>query len=259
MAETIIQEVLPKGKNVIITGGYGYLGKAITESLAHYGANVFVAARNEQKFSTIFEHHKNVHFIECDISSSESIERAFKEFCDGGNKLDGLINNAFYARGQSPTEMSRADFTFTLDGCLSSVFDCIKHAMPIMSEGGSIINVSSMYGMIAPDFNVYETSPEYLNPPHYGAAKAAIIQLTKYYASFLGERGVRVNAVTPGPFPNTTVQKNDEFISELKKRTLINRFGLPQDLAGIFGFLISNSSSFITGQNFVVDGGWSVR
>ncbi|MFT4848997.1 MAG: NAD(P)-dependent dehydrogenase (short-subunit alcohol dehydrogenase family), partial [Sediminicola sp.] len=132
-------------------------------------------------------------------------------------------------------------------------------SIPYLSNNASIANVSSMYGLVAPDFDAYENCPQFLNPPHYGAAKAGVIQLSKYYASFLGKKGIRVNAVSPGPFPSSEVQKNDNFMKELSKRTLLNRIGLPHELAGVFVFLMSESSRFITGQNFVVDGGWTVR
>lgn len=263
MALTKIKEIQPKGKTVMITGGYGHLGHAITESLAHYGAKVFVAARNKETFDATFQSSVarggDIHFLDCDISSSKSISTAFESLEAKGIKLDGLINNAFYAKGQSPTEMSREDFNYTLDGSLASVFDCIKQSLPYLKSHSSIINVSSMYGMVAPDFEAYKDSPEFLNPPHYGAAKAGVIQLSKYYASLLGEKGIRVNTVTPGPFPSEKVQKSEGFMKVLQKRTLLNRYGLPEDLAGIFTFLMSEASSFITGQNFVIDGGWTVR
>ena len=155
--------------------------------------------------------------------------------------------------------MTREEFTYTLEGSLTSDFDVIKHCIPHLDHGASIINVSSMYGMIAPDFETYDEAQEYLNPPHYGAAKAGVIQLSKYYASLLGKDGIRVNTVTPGPFPNDSVQRNVLFMEALKKRTLFNRIGLPEDVAGIFTFLMSDASAFITGQNFIVDGGWTVR
>lgn len=262
MAKAMIKEIQPKGKTVMITGGYGHLGHAITKSLAHYGAKVFVAARNKETFDAVFKFtpvSSEIHFLECDISSSKSILTAFETLEAKGIKLDGLINNAFYAKGQSPTEMTREDFNYTLDGSLVSVFDCIKQSIPYLNSHASIVNVSSMYGMVAPDFDAYKDSPEYLNPPHYGAAKAGVIQLSKYYASLLGQKGIRVNAVTPGPFPSERVQQSEGFMEELQKRTLLNRYGLPEDLAGIFTFLMSEASSFITGQNFVVDGGWTVR
>ena len=261
MAEVKVQDIRPTHKNIIITGGYGHLGQAISVSLAHYGAIVYVAARNEEKFENAFHEFSqkdSVHFLKMDISNSESIKSSFQWLQDRGIRLDGIINNAFYAKGQSPNEMTKEDFTFTLEGSLTSVFEVIKYALPHLAQGSSIVNVSSMYGMVSPDFKAYKQAPEYLNPPHYGAAKAGVIQLSKYYASFLGEKGIRVNTVTPGPFPSDSVQENKEFLKALEERTLLCRFGKPNDLAGIFCFLMSEASSFITGQNFVVDGGWTV-
>lgn len=254
--------VLPTDKNIIVTGGYGHLGTAISESLAHHGANVYVLARSQEKFNESFSKssfNQKIHFLEGDIASSESLKMAFLWLSEEKGGIDGIINNAFYAQGQSPETMDRSDFNYTLDGTLASVFESIKNSLPYLSNNASIVNVSSMYGMVAPDFDAYENCQQYLNPPHYGAAKAGVIQLSKYYASYLGERGIRVNAVSPGPFPSNQVQKNVDFMKELNKRTLLNRFGLPNDLAGIFVFLMSESSRYITGQNFAVDGGWTVK
>lgn len=264
MAKINVLNILPTNKVVIVTGGYGHLGKAISASLVDHGAVVYVAARNEKKFHDTFvtelsRGESQLHFLECDISNSESLKNAFTEVTEKEGRIDGLINNAFGARGQSPYEMSRDDFNYTLDGSLASVFDAIKLAIPHLGQGGSVINVSSMYGMVAPDFKAYEECPEYLNPPHYGAAKAGVIQLSKYYASLLGPKRIRVNAISPGPFPSDTIQKNAVFMQELNERTLLGRYGLPEDLAGVFTFLMSDAAKFITGQNFAIDGGWTVR
>ena len=85
-----------------------------------------------------------------------------------------------------------------------------------------------------PDFELYKAFPEFLNPPHYGAGKAGIIQLSKYYASYLGPSGITVNTITPGPFPSEEVQQQEGFINELKKRTCLGKIGKPEDLAGAF-------------------------
>ena len=264
MASIKVLNTLPADKVVIVTGGYGHLGRAISASLLDNGAIVYVAARNEKKFKEIFENElhsgdKPLYFLYCDINSSESINACLAKVFDIEGRIDGLINNAFSSRGQSPYEMSRDDFNYTLDGTLASMFDIIKQINPYIIEGGSIVNVSSMYGMVAPDFSVYKDSPEFLNPPHYGAAKAGVIQLSKYYASLLGNRSIRVNSVSPGPFPSKSVQDDTQFIEQLKKRTLLDRYGLPEELAGIFTFLMSDASKYITGQNLIIDGGWTVR
>ena len=264
MAKINVLDIHPTGKVIVVTGGYGHLGNAICASLLKSGAIVYVAARDQEKFKSIFTEElktseERLHFLKCDINSTESISSAFRELMNIEGRLDGLINNAFGSRGQSPYNMSREDFNYTLDGSLGSVFDSIKLAIPHLSEGACIVNVSSMYGIVAPDFNVYQDNPEYLNPPHYGAAKAGVIQLSKYYSSLLGDRGIRVNTVSPGPFPSYQVQKDELFIAQLKKRTLLGLIGLPEELAGIFTFLMSDAAKFITGQNFVIDGGWTVR
>jgi NAD(P)-dependent dehydrogenase (short-subunit alcohol dehydrogenase family) len=248
-------------KVVLVTGGYGHLGKAITESLVYHNAIVYVLGREKAKFDEAFQINSSLNFISCDISDSENIEKSLEEVLSIDGRIDAVINNAFYSRGQSPEEMLNEDFTYCLDGTLSSVFRVIKALIPIYEKQrkGKIINVSSMYGVVAPQFEAYNDFPEYLNPPHYGAAKAGVIQLTKYYASYLGQHNIQVNCVTPGPFPSYTVQENQGFVEELEKRTCLGRIGTPEDLAGAFVFLASDASNFITGQNIVVDGGWTIK
>ncbi len=252
------------GKVALITGGYGYLGKATTESLAYHGAKVFVLGRYENKFLEAFSDNdlygKSIIFQECDVSKTDSIAGAFRAIFEKERKIDVLINNAFYVSGQDPLTMKDSDWEKGIDGTLNSVFRCIRECIPYLekSESPRIINVSSMYGVVAPDFEVYKEFPEMLNPPHYGAAKAGVVQLSKYYASYLGEKGITVNTVTPGPFPSKTVQEKEEFIEMLATRTLLKRIGKPEDLAGAFVYLASDASGFVTGQNLIVDGGWTV-
>jgi NAD(P)-dependent dehydrogenase (short-subunit alcohol dehydrogenase family) len=252
-----------KNKVVLVTGGYGYLGKAITKSLLFHNATVFVLGREEKKFLAAFSETKrdNLYFQFCDISKSESISNALKEISDKVNRIDILINNAFYTKGQSPINMTDYEWSMGIDGTVGSSFKFIREIIPYFqrNNSGKIINVSSMYGMVSPDFKIYDNFPEFLNPPNYGAAKAAIIQLTKYYATYLGNYGITVNCVTPGPFPSNEVQEKIEFIHELKERTCLNRIGLPEDIAGAFIFLASNASNFVTGQNLIVDGGWTTK
>jgi NAD(P)-dependent dehydrogenase (short-subunit alcohol dehydrogenase family) len=254
-----------KNKVVLITGGYGYLGKAITESLVYHGAKVYVLGRDKVKFSQVFDKNKYLNntllFEYCDVSDTKSIKLCFKNIFDSNKKIDVLINNAFYSKGQSPETMTDEEWITGIDGTLNSVFKCIREILPYMKKKatGKIINVSSMYGVVAPEFEIYDDFPIFLNPPHYGAAKAGIIQLTKYYASYLGRNGINVNCVSPGPFPSHNVQSNKKFVAELSKKTCLNRIGVPEDLAGSFVFLASDAANFITGQNIIVDGGWTTK
>ncbi len=253
------------GKVVLITGGYGYLGKAAVESLTYHGAKVYVLGRSEKKFSDAFaendQKEKSIFFQQCDVAKTASISGAFRSIYEKEKKIDVLINNAFYLSGQDPLNMTDSDWETGIDGTLNSVFRCIRECIPYLEKGKSsrIINVSSMYGVVAPDFDVYKDFPEMLNPPHYGAAKAGVVQLSKYYAAYLGEKGITVNTVIPGPFPSETVQKKEKFISMLKSRTLLKRIGKPEELAGAFIYLASEASGYMTGQSLIVDGGWTVE
>jgi gluconate 5-dehydrogenase len=159
--------------------------------------------------------------------------------------------------------MADNDFLFTLDGVLGSVHKCIKAVLPYMKKNyeGKIINISSMYGLVSPDFKLYEGDDceKYTNPPHYGAAKAGVKQLTKYYAVLLAKYNIQVNAIAPGPFPSLTVQKdNPEFIERLKAKNPMNKIGVPEDLDGSIILLSSKASGFMTGQILQIDGGWTI-
>ena len=253
------------GKVVLVTGGYGHLGRAISESLAFHKAKVFVLGRNQEKFESVFRSvrrtYPDLRFVQCDVSSTASITQAFSEVLAEHKVIDVLINNAMSYRGLSAESMSDDDWKNGIEGTLDSVYKCIKAVIPyfILEKKGKIINVSSMYGMVSPDFSIYDDSPGVFSPPHYGAAKAGVIHLTKYYAAYLGKHGITVNCVSPGPFPSAKVQKDEEFINVLSKRTCVGRIGAPEDLAGSFVFLASDASNFVTGHNLVVDGGWTVR
>jgi NAD(P)-dependent dehydrogenase (short-subunit alcohol dehydrogenase family) len=247
-------------KIVLITGGYGHLGKAITESLLFHGARMYVLARDKSAFVSAFASGNPKLFFEfCDVTETDSIKKAYKNIYNAEGRIDVIINNAMFTKGQSPESMTDDEWQTGIDGTLNSVFRCIREIIPYYAEGGKIINVASMYGVVAPQFEVYDDFPQFLNPPHYGAAKAGVIQLTKYYASYLGKRGITVNAVVPGPFPSLEVQRQTGFVEALQSKTCLNRIGQPEDLAGAFVFLASEASNFITGQSITVDGGWTIK
>lgn len=249
-----------RGKTVLVTGGYGHLGTAISTGLAEAGAAVYVLGRDKHKFQAAFADtpHLNIRFQACDVSQSQSIAAAFRQVQETEGRIDVLVNNAFYSRGQHPEQLKDEDWAYGIDGSLNSVYRCIREVIPYMKEqGGRIINVSSMYGMVSPDFSIYDESPASLNPPHYGAAKAGVLQLTRYFACYLGRHNITVNAITPGPFPSESVRQDEVFIQKLKKKNPLGRFGEPEDLKGAFIYLASDASAFMTGQNMVIDGGWT--
>jgi gluconate 5-dehydrogenase len=249
------------GQTVLLTGGYGHLGRAIAAGLLAHGARVVVLGRSAEKFTSVFEAVANVHFIFCDVSETASVQAAFRQSFDLYGPPSVLINNAFYSRGQQPDALPDADFALGLDGSVGTAYRCLREVLPYLRErgAGKIINVASMYGVVAPDFAAYDAHPQFLNPPHYGAGKAAMIQLTKYFASYLGPENIQVNCVSPGAFPSDAVREEVEFESELRRRIPLERVGEPQDLAGAFVFLSSAAANFVTGHNLVVDGGWTIR
>ncbi len=173
-----------ENKVVLVTGGYGHLGKAVVESLVYHSAKVYVLGRDEAKFNNSFAGNeklgKTLFFQTCDIADSTKIGAAFKQIHQDNGRIDVLVNNAVYSKGQSPETMTDEEWMTGVDGVLGSVFKAIREIIPYFKQqgGGKIINVSSMYGMVAPDFGIYNESPAFLNPPHYGAAKAGVLQLT---------------------------------------------------------------------------------
>ncbi len=251
-----------KNKNVLITGGYGYLGKAMTLGLLKQNATVIVLGRSKERFDDAFKNELNKPaFEKFDITSSSAIiKNTFLEIEKKYGNIEVLINNAFYAiAGGEIDNFDDAAFRIGVEGTLDSVHKCIKSVIPIFRKQrkGKIINIASMYGMVSPDFEVYKDNEMFLNPPQYGAAKSGVIQLTKYFASLLGKENICVNAISPGPFPSEKVQKHKTFIDRLARKTLLGRIGTPEELQGVCVFLSGDSSNYITGQNIAVDGGWT--
>jgi NAD(P)-dependent dehydrogenase (short-subunit alcohol dehydrogenase family) len=251
------------GEVAVVTGGSGYLGAAMVEGLAKHGANVVIASRNKESNENLAKKLTDLYGVKCygielDVSDESSIKLTFAEIVNNVGKIDILVNNAYYGKSGKAEDISEENWKLGIDGTINNVFRCTKEALSYMlPQGkGNIINISSMYGVISPDPSIYGTTG-FDNPPNYGAGKAAIIQFTRYIACHYGRKGIRANSISPGPFPNKNVQENKQFIENLSKKTALGRIGQPSELQGSIVFLASNASSFITGQNICVDGGWT--
>lgn len=250
-----------KNKIALVTGGTGYLGIAICEGLANNGAEVYLTGKSEEKLLKIKNLPKTsngkIHTAKMDISSQQSIDNCVKAIMNKHKKIDILVNNAFFSSSSSFEKISEKEWQKGLDGTINGVFRTTKSVLPVMKKNhnGSIINISSIYGIVSPDPSIYEGTSLNINPPDYGAGKAAIIQFSKYIGCQYAQNGIRVNSIIPGAFPNKTIQKDKKFISKLIKKIPMNRIGYPTDLEGLIVFLASDSSSYITAQNFVIDGG----
>ena len=250
------------GKVAVVTGGTGYLGSENVKILKDFGATVVNAdiAAAETRWNKDEEGAADM-FVACDVSSVESIAACFKTVAEKYGKIDILVNcaayGAGYGKGSQLEYMEDAVFNKGLDGTIGATFRGIREVVPYMKEnGGSIINYCSMYGLVSPDLRIYGDNPQ-KQPPNYGAGKAAVDQLTRYAAGALAEYGIRVNAVTPGPFPNPNNQNDAEFNAKLAGKTMLGRFGQSYEMAGAVLLLASDAASFMTGTNIVVDGGWT--
>jgi gluconate 5-dehydrogenase len=247
----------------IVTGGTGHLGISMSEALAEAGAIVYITGTDENKCKKIASELENttngkLFGMKMDVSSTESIAKCYNEIFQNHSTIDILVNNAFYGFSNSSGMMSEKDWLNGIDGTINSVFRTTMGVIPFMKKqnSSSIINISSIYGIVSPDPSIYGDS-EYNNPPSYGVGKAAIIQFTRYMACHFAKNGIRFNSVSPGSFPNKEVQKNTKFIRNLEKRIPLKRIGQPYELKGIISFLASEASSYVTGQNFIIDGGWT--
>jgi NAD(P)-dependent dehydrogenase (short-subunit alcohol dehydrogenase family) len=247
-----------EGRVIAMTGGYGWLGAAIAKGLVSHGGRVFILGRNRARFEAALG-DQSVDFVHCDVEKSSSIDAAFAAVVRIAGGLNVVINNAFYCRGSDPEAISDDDWAYSLDGTLGTVHRSIRASIPHLKKQGDsrIINVASIYGLVSPDFSIYAKLLHQRSQPYYGAAKAAIIQLTRYYAVLLGPYGTKVNCVTPGAFPSEKVQANAEFIAALGAKAPLGRIGRPEELQGAFVFLSSPAASYVTGHNLVVDGGWT--
>lgn len=249
-----------KGKTALITAGGGYLGMAISECLAELGANVILASRNrakcEEKAQEIADRFGvETHGLEVDITDSQSIEH-LRAFVERSGRLDILISNAALRKQNTLDSLTKEDWLYDIDHCLNAVFYLIKAFIPsLKATNGNIITIASMYGHIAPDYRIYN-KPCYTNPPSYGAAKAGVIQLSKYLASFLSPYGIRVNSISPGAFPYGFTNEDEEFMRNLSGKAMLGRIGEPDDLKGAIALLASDLGKFITAQNICIDGGW---
>ena len=256
-----------KEKNVVLTGGCGNLGRVMAKWLLEYDANLFIADIVEDGVSELEQYidEGRLHHIKCDLADSKDIARMYAEVKRTGGSVDVLINNAAYGGGAGGKksvvnleDVKDDIWNNGIDGTIGVTFRCIREALPYFRESGygNIVNIASMYGMVAPDPSIYGKTGSN-SPVTYGAGKAAVIQLTRYCAANLADLGVRCNCITPGPFPKITPQMDKEFYEKLKGKTMLGRTGNPDELAGPLLLLASEASSFMTGANIVVDGGWT--
>jgi gluconate 5-dehydrogenase len=264
--ESIFELLSLEGEVALVTGGAGHLGTAISAVLAELGARVVIASRDVQKCERRAKEISDSSAVESDpigaeidVTEKESIRECIEEVHSSFGKVSILVNNAWEGQKNTWESIEMEDWKKDVDVSLNSVFRVTKMCFDDLRERkGVILNIASMYGHVAPDYRLYE-GEENANPPSYGAAKAGVIQFTRYLASFLSKHDIRTNSISPGPFPFPELEEEDpEFINRLESKNPIGRTGDPPEMKGAVAFLCSDASSYVTGQNICVDGGWTV-
>lgn len=239
-------------KVIIVTGGAGLIGSSILQKISNHNGIAVSADVFSGEQST-------ADFVKCDIRSEAGIKSAISSVVKKYGKLDGLVNSAYPRTadwGRKFEDISYDSWKTNVDWQLNSCFYFCQQAFIEMKKNGSgsIINIGSVYGSIAPDFNIYKGT-EMTSPAAYSVIKGGITNFTRYLASYFGTHGVRVNTVSPGGvFDNQPTEFVDNYIS----KTPLGRMAHPDDISPMVAFLLSDETSYITGQNFIIDGGFSI-
>ena len=260
------------GKVAVVTGGAGILGKHFCAGLVESGAKVAIVDLDEEKAVGLakelsLRYKGQVIGIGCDASNPASVRTMVDDVIATFGEINILHNNAagksdnldaFFAPFEEYSlDQWRNIMSVNLDG-MFLVAQAVGKKMVSQGKGGSIVQTASIYGVLSPDHRIYEGS-FYLNrqintPAVYTASKAGVIGLTKYLATYWADNGIRVNTLTPG---GTESGQNDEFKRRYSSRIPMNRMADAHEMVGALLYLASDASSYVTGQNIIVDGGLS--
>ena len=240
-----------KDKIIVVTGGSGLLGKQMVSTFRKNGAITISV---------------DIHFDEqcqddylMDITNEDSVKNVIYSIITKYNKIDGWVNNAYPRTNDWGNEFENIlleSWRKNVDMHLNGYFICCQHVLKQMKiQGfGSLINMSSIYGLIGPDFTIYEGTNMTM-PAAYSAIKGGLNNLTRYLASYYGKFQIRVNTISPGGIFD---DQPDSFVNNYNSKVPLKRMGNPVDIVSAVYYLLSDESSYVTGHNLVVDGGWSI-
>lgn len=238
-------------KVIIVTGGSGLLGDSFIQELTRSGfitVNFDVSVEEDLKKGNVL----------CDVTDDYSIANSIKKVYNYYGRIDGLVNNAYPRTKDWGIDFEEEDLSSwrkNVDVQMNSYVSFCHKILPYLKEkGGSIVNITSIYGVVANDPSMYVDTG--VRPPAaYTAIKGGIINFTKYLAAFYGKYGIRVNCISPGGiFDN----QDKAFVDRYERKVPMGRMGAPEDIAPSVSFLLSDGSRYITGQNLIVDGGWTI-
>ncbi|MBI3921352.1 MAG: SDR family oxidoreductase [Armatimonadetes bacterium] len=248
------------GKVAFVSGGAGLLGTAFCEALSEVGARLVIASRNVEMCQALADRLPGDHLaMPLDLADHEAVKAAIDATVEKTGRIDVLVNNGYRGGAAKIPDATPEDFMHSFAVGATSYFIAARQAHRYMKAlgGGSVINIGSMYGVVGSYPDAYE-GLEYSSPPNYHALKGAVVHLTRHLAIYWARDNVRVNCLSPGPFPTPTTQEtNRELIRRLQSHSPMGRMGEPKELKGAMLLLASEAGSYITGQNLLVDGGWT--
>ena len=260
---SVLSQFSLKGKVALVTGGAGLYGRQIVAALAEAGAQTFVASRNLAALEALAREHqeqgREVAALQYDQGDESSILALRDALLARAGRLDVLINNAVVRPMKEGYRDEPATFAESMQVNATGLFVITRAFGDVMAAqgGGSIINIGSIHGMIAPDPTIYRGTEMSGWYPDYFFHKGGMINFTRFVASFYGPQGVRCNCLSPGGF--WTEKMPEPFVRQYSERTFLGRLADDTDLMGAVVFLAGDASRYVTGANLPVDGGYTAK
>ncbi len=250
------------GKNAVVAGGAGLIGREVVSALAQAGANVIIAENNvavgKKLMQALSRVKPKVTFADFDISKLENLKSNIDVLIKSLKGIDVWVNCAYPKTedwGLLPEDVSVESWRKNVDSQLNATALCSTTvAQHMKKKGGSIINLGSIYGVVGGKFDLYEGTKVVPLPIIYSAVKGGIVNLSRYLASYYGRYNIRVNTVCPG---GVFDGQDPKFVAKYAKQTPLGRMAKPQEVAVAVLFLASDAASYISGTTLMVDGGWT--
>ena len=244
-----------KNKVVLVTGSCGQLGSEICKAFANSGSIVVGVDLNVDN-----KRLDGVNYYELDATDKTEKQKTYEAIINKYSSIDVLVNNAGVSTFEDFEKRTEEAFDWVVDVNLKGVFFDIQTYVNLFDkhskQQGSIINIGSTYGVVSPDFRNYTDLPR-KNSEVYGATKAGVIQMTKYFSAHLADRNIRVNCVSPGGILNPENPQGEDFQKNYNFRTPMKRMANTEEMVGAVLYLAGDSASYTTGQNIVIDGGFT--
>jgi gluconate 5-dehydrogenase len=247
------------GKIAVVTGGVSHLGLAMSTALADYGAEVVLISRNEENLKKAYDTNPRFSYFKCDVTKEEELESTIDKIIEKYGKIDILVNNAYSGDRKKIEDLDKKSWDEAMEKALTVYYLPIKVVSKHMLKrnSGSIINIASLFSYLAPDQRMFLDLNNNVSI-HYAVAKGGILQMTRYLAVLWANKGIRVNAISPGFFPKKKGHDRLDYMNAMCSRIPMSRIGQPNELAGTIVLLASDASSYMTGSNIIVDGGYSI-